>query len=135
MIKTPNISNVSIYRFPKWFWIFFGFPAKTTNSNFKVKMCSNRLDVSSRCQPVTENKRAVQVYIFRYCVHIQHPHSLAVKVSRIRVNDTCDQGSDQGSDPGGVKILIFQMLIPLRFWDVLGYIDTHLGWYSIAHMV
>jgi hypothetical protein len=23
------------------------------------------------------------------------------------------------------KILIFQISIPLRFWDVLGYIDTH----------
>ena len=33
--------------------------------------------------------------------------------------------TDLGSDPDGVKILIFQISIPWRFWDVLGYIDTH----------
>ncbi len=80
---------------------------------------------------MTENERAVQVYIFRYRVRIQGPRSLVVKVSGIRVNDT----GDQGSDHGGVKILIFQISLPLRFWDVLGYIATHLGRYSIAHMV
>ncbi len=35
--------------------------------------------------------------------------------------------ADLGSDPDGVKILSFQILLPWRFWDVLGYIDTHLG--------
>jgi hypothetical protein len=72
---------------------------------------------------VTENERAFRVYIFRYRVHIQGPNSLAVKASGIRVNDP----GDQGSDHGGVKILIliFQISIPLRGWDVLGYIDTH----------
>ncbi len=41
-------------------------------------------------------------------------------MSGIRVNDT----GDQGSDPGGVKILIFHISIHLRFWDVLGFIHT-----------
>ncbi len=70
---------------------------------------------------MTENYRAVQVYFFRFRAHIQRPIGLAVKASGIRVNDT----GDQGSDPGGVKILIFEISIPGRFWDVLGYIDTH----------
>ncbi len=37
------------------------------------------------------------------------------------------QQQDPWFDSWGVKILIFQILIPLRFWDILGYIDTHLG--------
>ncbi len=44
---------------------------------------------------MTENERAVQVYILRYRVHIQRTHSLAVKVADIRVNYLGDQGSDQ----------------------------------------
>ncbi len=40
---------------------------------------------------------------------------------------TVYDSADLGSDPDGVKILIFQISIPWRFWDVLGYIDTHLG--------
>ncbi len=70
---------------------------------------------------MTENERAVQVYIFRFRLHIQGQNSLAVKASGIRVNDP----EDQGSEPGGFKILIFQISITLRFWDVLGYIDTY----------
>ncbi len=70
---------------------------------------------------MTENKWAVQVYIFRYREHMQRPHNLAVKMSDVRVN----YPGDQGSDPGGVKILIFQISIPFRVWDALGYIDTH----------
>ena len=66
---------------------------------------------------------SIQVYVLRYHVHIQRPNGLAVKASGIRVNDP----GDQGFDPDGAKILIFQILIPLRFWDVLGYIATHLG--------
>ena len=58
---------------------------------------------------MTENYRSVQVYIFRYRVHIQRPNDLAVKASGIRVNDP----GDQGSDPGGVNFLIFQISIPL----------------------
>ncbi len=71
----------------------------------------------------TDKMMSVQVYIFRYQVHIQRPNGLVVKASVIRVNDP----GDQGSDPDGVKILIFQISIPLRSWDVLGYIATHLG--------
>ncbi len=82
-------------------------------------------------RPATDKMMSVQVYIFRFHFHIQHPKGLAVKALVIRVNDP----GDQGSDPDGIKILIFQISIPLRFWDVLGYIATHLGWYFIAHMV
>ena len=64
----------------------------------------------------------VQVYIFRFEQQITSQDDLAVKASGIRVNDP----GDLGSDPGGVRFLIFQISIPLRFWDVLGYIDTHL---------
>ncbi len=74
-------------------------------------------------RPATDKMMSVQVYIFRDHVHIQRPNGLAVKASVILVNDP----GDQGLDPDGVKILIFQILLPLRFWDVLGYISTHLG--------
>ena len=50
----------------------------------KVEMCCNRLDVFV---PETDKMMAVQVYIFRYCVHTQRPNGLAVKAFGIRVHD------------------------------------------------
>ena len=65
--------------------------------------------ILTKSHPATDKMMSVQVYIFRYRVHIQRPNGLAVKASVIRVNDI----GDQGSDPGGVKILIFQISSPL----------------------
>ncbi len=60
---------------------------------------------------MTDKMMSDQVYILISDVPIYEPGMITVYDS-----------ADLGSDPDGVKILI-----PWRFWDVLGYIDTHLG--------
>jgi hypothetical protein len=96
------------------------FWAKTTKS--KVEMCCNRLDVFV---PETDKMMSVQVYTFRYRVHIQRPNGLAVKASGIRVYDLWDLGSI----PEKVIFLKFWISLPMIFSHVLGHIYTHLGCY------
>ncbi len=85
--------------------------------------------------PGSENKN--WVWLTRWC-QIKFIYSFLMFLSMIQWSSgmiTIYDSADLGSDPDGVKILIFQIPIPWRFWDVLGYIDTHLGWKYIAHMV
>jgi hypothetical protein len=50
-----------------------------------------------------------------------------IKVVMKSIIDTYNSNShrDHVSDSGGFNFSILQISIPFRFWDVLGYIDTH----------
>ena len=82
---------------------------KFFEKNSKSKTFSAPFAILTKSHPATDKMMSVQVYIFRFRVHFQRPNGLAVKASVIRVNDI----GDLGSDPGGVKFLIFQISSPL----------------------
>ena len=81
--------------------------------NFFKKILSQNLQrafaIFTKSHPATDKMMSVQVYIFRFRLHFQRLTGLAVKAFG---NPSYDPG-DQGSDPGGVKFLIFQISSPL----------------------